>query len=117
MSTSSLSDRERGFVARRRRAARVAPWLSGAALLVWLGLFAWLASRLPVLVQPLAVFAALERDELDPATVHLLASMAPLLVWALFGLVVSLLLTLLAINLQERRLLILLDRLHDTPAR
>lgn len=113
MAASMLSARERAYTARRRRWARLGGWLSGMALLVWLGALAWLLSRHGALLDPRALLDV-RAGAPDDATLQLLASLAPVLGWALFASIAALLIACLGNSLRERHLLALLERQHAT---
>ena len=104
-----LSARERAYTARRRRWTHLGSWLSGLALLAWLGALAWLAGRHAGLLDP-RVLLDVRRTGADDATVQLLASLAPVLGWALFASIAALLIACFGNSVRERRLLALIDR-------
>jgi hypothetical protein len=93
------------FLARRRRLVKPGFWICLAGMFAFLGLGIWTWFRSRALVDPLFVAEQMEKGAADPATLQMLAVMAPLLFDALIGLgAILMLIAALALRTEGRYL-------------
>lgn len=108
-----LSSDERAFLEGRQRRNRFARLALPVCLLLWIALFAGLAWRAPLLVNPFAVLEQLQQDHLDVGTLALLAGICPVAVLTLGIVMLVAIMGALIAARHERRLLAMVDRAQE----
>ena len=86
------------------------PWVGAALLLLLLGFMAVVWWRVPLLINPWAAFADFQDGAIEPATLHLMALMLPVVALLLLVVMLLLLVFITVALRNERRLLELLER-------
>lgn len=115
LTADDLADRK--FLGTRARLVRLWPYVGFVCLLLPVLLFLWLQDRAPQMVRPGLVMEQIRSGSLETASVQLLASMLPIVILMLFGLMLALL-GLITLNLRnERRYLTIIGKLQREKAR
>lgn len=113
--TISLSAKDLAFIERRKRLARYWPWTGVTVLLGLLGYVVWLWFSSPLLINPWAVFDALEKNTLAQSTLVVMAAMLPILMLSLVVFMVVIVALLFQVMAREKRLIRLIEKEENPP--
>lgn len=109
----ALSARQRAFLARRRRLVAAWRWAGPLCLLALAGLLATLWFNSPLLVDPRAAMAELERGPPPAATLATSALLLPVVVLALLLVLFIVVLFVYAALANEKKYLAIIERTPD----
>jgi len=107
-----LTNKEMGFLARRRSACRAFPWIGIVALVAWAGVLAHLYLNVPLLANPKYVMSAIAEGRIPQPTLRLGAAMLPVVFLMLLLLLVVPYVMALAWSVYEKRYLAIIDKLR-----
>lgn len=112
-----LNSEEKKLLERRSRAVRTWPFAGGALLCLLVGLGVWMFLFQPGLANPFFVIERIGSDSLPAGDLALMAAMLPILVLACLALAVVMVIFGFAGIRNEGRLLAVIQRLAEEPAR
>lgn len=108
----ALTDRDRFFLAKRKRMTRSWPLMGSLLLVVLVALVAWLFYQAPTFVNPFAVMSRLESNAIEQSTLGIMAGMLPVVVLLCFLVLFMLVLFAFAAFSNERKLIRIIDSLE-----
>ena len=112
-----LTEKDRQFLARRRKLVRMWPLVGTILLIGFVGFGAWLLWTKPLLVNPYVVVARLDSGPLSPSTTSLMASLLPLATLMCLVLSVAVILFAFAAISNEKKYMAIIEKLDDSAGR